>query len=324
MMRYRSIAAALAMALLAAAAGASASAAEWPTKPIHVVNPWPPGGPADLVARPIMEKLAEALGQAVVLENKPGANGTIGTAFVARAAPDGYTLLFSHVGPIAISPALQQLPYDPVKELVAITQFVSGPTVLVVRPDLPVKSVPDLIAYAKANPGKLTYGSVGPGSTTHLAGEMLHLMAGIDIVHVPYKGAAPVVVDLLGGQIDMAFINISGAIPQMQAGKLRGIAVTTLKRSSVLPDLPTVDETLPGFEVNSWYGFMAPAATPRPIVDRLYAECARILKMPDIVERLKAGGLDPEGTTPEQHEAKIKDDIARWAKLVKETGVTAN
>ena len=322
MMNYRSIVAALTMALLAAA---GAHAEEWPSKPIHVVNPWPPGGPADLVARPIMEKLAAALGQPVVLDNKPGANGTIGAAAVAKAAPDGYTLLFSHVGPIAISPALQpQMAYDPVKDLAAITQFVSGPTVLVVRPDLPVKSVPDLIAYAKANPGKVTYGSVGQGSTTHLAGEMLHLMAGIDIVHVPYKGAAPVVTDLLGGQIDIAFINISGAIPQMQAGKLRGLAVTTLKRSSVLPDLPTVDETLPGFEVNSWYGFMAPAGTPRPILDRLYAECARILKMPDIVERLKAGGLDPEGTTPEQHQAKIKDDIARWAKLVKETGVTVN
>jgi len=322
MMNYRSIVAALTMALLAAA---GAHAEEWPSKPIHVVNPWPPGGPADLVARPIMEKLAAALGQPVVLDNKPGANGTIGAAAVAKAAPDGYTQLFSHVGPIAISPALQpQMAYDPVKDLAAITQFVSGPTVLVVRPDLPVKSVPDLIAYAKANPGKVTYGSVGQGSTTHLAGEMLHLMAGIDIVHVPYKGAAPVVTDLLGGQIDIAFINISGAIPQMQAGKLRGLAVTTLKRSSVLPDLPTVDETLPGFEVNSWYGFMAPAGTPRPILDRLYAECARILKMPDIVERLKAGGLDPEGTTPEQHQAKIKDDIARWAKLVKETGVTVN
>src|SRR4051794_7037471 len=212
-------------ATLALAGGAAAQA--WPAKPVHLVNPWPPGGPADLVARPIVEKLAEALGQPVVLDNKPGANGTIGSAAVAKAAPDGYTLLFSHVGPIAISPALQpQMAYDPVKDLAAITQFVSGPTVLVVRPELPVKSVSDLIAYAKANPGKMTYGSVGQGSTTHLAGEMLHLMAGIDIVHVPYKGAAPVVTDLLGGQIDIAFINISGAIPQMQAGKLRGIAVT--------------------------------------------------------------------------------------------------
>jgi tripartite-type tricarboxylate transporter receptor subunit TctC len=216
------------------------------------------------------------------------------------------------------------MPYDPVKDLVAITQFVSGPTVLVVRPDVPVKSVPELIDYAKKHPGKLTYGSVGQGSTTHLAGEMLHMMAGIDIVHVPYKGAAPVITDLLGGQIDMSFINISGALPYMQAGKLRGLAVTTLKRSSVLPDLPTVSETLPGFEVNSWYGFMAPAGTPKPIVERLYTEVAKILKMPDIVDRLKASGLDPEGTTPEQHEAKIKEDLVRWAKLVQATGVKVN
>jgi tripartite-type tricarboxylate transporter receptor subunit TctC len=304
---------------------AAGSAETWPSKAIHVVNPWPPGGPADIVARPIMEKLSDALGQPIVLDNKPGANGTIGCNFVAKAAPDGYTLLFSHVGPIAISPAIQpEMPYDPVKDLVAITQFVSGPTVLVVRPDVPVKSVPELIDYAKKHPGKLTYGSVGQGSTTHLAGEMLHMMAGIDIVHVPYKGAAPVITDLLGGQIDMSFINISGALPYMQAGKLRGLAVTTLKRSSVLPDLPTVSETLPGFEVNSWYGFMAPAGTPKPIVERLYTEVAKILKMPDIVDRLKASGLDPEGTTPEQHEAKIKEDLVRWAKLVQATGVKVN
>jgi tripartite-type tricarboxylate transporter receptor subunit TctC len=323
---FRSRVAAAVVAILASLTVSGGGFAQaWPAKPIHVVNPWPPGGPADIVARPIMEKLAEALGQPVVLDNKPGANGTIGCNAVAKAAPDGYTLLFSHVGPIAISPAMQpDMPYDPVRDLVAISQFVSGPTVLVVRPEVPAKSVPELIDHAKKNPGKLTYGSVGQGSTTHLAGEMLHMMGGIDIVHVPYKGAAPVVTDLLGGQIDMSFINISGALPYIQSGKLRAIAVTTLKRSSVLPDLPTVSETLPGFEVNSWYGFMAPAGTPRPIVDRLYGEVSKILKMPDIIERLKASGLDPEGTTPEQHAAKIKDDIARWAKLVQATGVKVN
>jgi tripartite-type tricarboxylate transporter receptor subunit TctC len=323
---FRSRVAAAVVAILASLTVSGGGFAQaWPAKPIHVVNPWPPGGPADIVARPIMEKLAEALGQPVVLDNKPGANGTIGCNAVAKAAPDGYTLLFSHVGPIAISPAMQpDMPYDPVRDLVAISQFVSGPTVLVVRPEVPAKSVPELIDHAKKNPGKLTYGSVGQGSTTHLAGEMLHMMGGIDIVHVPYKGAAPVVTDLLGGQIDMSFINISGALPYIQSGKLRAIAVTTLKRSSVLPDLPTVSETLPGFEVNSWYGFMAPAGPPRPIVDRLYGEVSKILKMPDIIERLKASGLDPEGTTPEQHAAKIKDDIARWAKLVQATGVKVN
>ncbi len=310
------------LVLAAALMGAVAARAEtWPSRPIKLINPWPPGGPADIVARPIIEQLGVALGQPVVMENKSGANGTIGANVVAKAAPDGYTLLFSHVGPIAISPAMQaDLPYDPLKDLVAITQFVSGPTVLLVRPDLPITSVPSLIDYAKKNPGKLTYGSVGPGSTTHLAGEMLHMMAGIDIVHVPYKGAAPVLTDLLAGQIDLSFINVSGAIPHIQSGKVRALAVTTLKRSSVLPDLPTVAETLPGFEVNSWYGLMAPAGTPQPIVDRLYKEVSAILKMPDIVERLKQGGLDPEGTTPAQHTAHIKDELARWAKVVKATG----
>jgi tripartite-type tricarboxylate transporter receptor subunit TctC len=312
----------LILAAIMMAAGVSAARAEtWPSRPIKLINPWPPGGPADIVARPIIEKLGSALGQPVVMENKSGANGTIGANLVAKAAPDGYTLLFSHVGPIAISPAMQaDLPYDPLKDLVAITQIVSGPTVLLVRSDLPITSVPTLIDYAKKNAGKLTYGSVGPGSTTHLAGEMLHVIAGIDIVHVPYKGAAPVLTDLLAGQIDMSFINVAGAMPHIQSGKVRALAVTTLKRSSVLPDLPTAAETLPGFEVNSWYGLMAPASTPKEIVDRLYKEVSTILKMPDIVERLKQAGLDPEGTTPAQHTAHIREERTRWAKLVKETG----
>jgi tripartite-type tricarboxylate transporter receptor subunit TctC len=308
------------IATIGALAGV-ARADDWPARPIRLINPWPPGGPADIVARPVMEKLSTALGQPVVIENKAGANGTIGANFVAKAAPDGYTLLFSHVGPIAISPAIDPgLLYDPLKDLAPITQLVSGPTVLVVRPELPITSIAELIDYAKHDPGKLTYGSVGPGSTTHLAGEMLHMMADIDIVHVPYKGAAPVLIDLLAGQIDMAFLNVSGALPQIRAGKLRPIAVTTLKPSSVLPELPTVAATLPGFEVNSWYGMMAPAGTPKPIIDRLYREIAAILKQPDIIERLRQSGLEPEGSTPEQHAADIREDLIRWEKLVKQTG----
>lgn len=311
-----------AVTLTSVALSGIARADGWPAMPIRLINPWPPGGPADIVARPIMEKLSRALGQPIVVENKAGANGIIGANFVANAAPDGYTLLFSHVGPIAISPAMDsKIPYDPVKDLEPVTQIVSGPTVLVVRPELPITSVPELIDYAKKNAGKLTYGSVGQGSTTHLAGEMLHMMSGIEIVHVPYKGAAPVLTDLLASQIDMAFINVSGALPYIRAGKLRAIAVTTLKRSSVLPDLPTVAETLPGFEVSSWYGLMAPARTPKKIVDRLYQEVAVILKMPDIVDLMRQSGLEPEGTTPEQYAAYIREELVRWAKLVKETGV---
>ena len=297
----------------------------YPNKPVKVINPWTAGGPADIVARPILNKLSERLGQAVVMENKAGANGVIGSAYVAKSAPDGYTLLFSHVGPIAISPSMQKdMPYNSITDFEPITQVVSAPTVLLVRSDFPAKNFEELIAIIKSKPGKLSYGSVGLGSTTHLAGEMLHLQGGLELLHIPYKGAAPVITDLLGGQIDMAFINISGAISYIESGKLKGLAVTTLKRSTLLPNLPTVAETYPGFEVNSWYGFMAPANTPKAIITRLQQELAAILKMPDIVQALKAGGLDPEGSTPEQYTIKIKDDLARWSAVVKSTGLTAS
>ena len=313
----------LAFALLCI--GKDCTAQSYPNKPIKVINPWTAGGPADIVARPILNKLSERLGQAVVMENKAGANGVIGSAYVAKAAPDGYTLLFSHVGPIAISPSMQKdMPYNSITDFEPITQVVSAPTVLLVRSDFPVKNFEELIAIIKSKPGKLSYGSVGLGSTTHLAGEMLHLFGGLELLHIPYKGAAPVITDLLGGQIDMAFINISGAISYIDSGKLKGLAVTTLKRSTLLPNLPTVAETYPGFEVNSWYGFMAPAGTPKAIVNRIQQEVATILKMPDIVQALKAGGLDPEASSPEQYAIKIKDDLTRWSAVVKSTGLTAS
>ena len=306
------------------------SASSWaqgvyPTKNIRVINPWPPGGPADIVARPIFAKLSERLGQPIVIENRAGANGVIGSAMVAKAPADGYTLLFSHVGPIAISPSMQKdFPYNSEKDFQPVTQIVSAPTVLLVRADMPVKTFQELIAYAKQRPGKLSYGSVGPGSTTHLAGEMLQIAAGIDILHVPYKGAAPVLTDLIGGQIDMAFINISGAIPNIESGRLRGLAVSTLKRSSLLPQLPAIAEVYAGYEVNSWYGLMAPAATPKAIVARLQTEVAQILKLPEIAQVLRTGGFDAEGTSPEAYGAKIKDDLIRWSAVLKSTGLATN
>jgi len=310
-------------ALLAAAAPASQAAGQYPNRTITVINPWTAGGPADTVARPIMQKLSEMLKQPVVLENKAGANGTIGAAYVAHAAPDGYTLLFSHVGPITISPNIQKnLPYDPVKNFSPITQVVSAPTVLVVRPDLPIHNLKELVDYARAHPGKLSYGSVGPGSTTHLAGAMLGHAAHVQLLHVPYKGAAPVLTDLMGKQIDMAFLNIAGVIPFLKSGKLRGIGVSTLKRSALLPDLPAIAETYPGFEVNSWYGLHAPAGTPKPIVDLLQHDVAAILKMPDIREMLQRNGLAPEGTTPAQFAQQINNDLARWKEAVKNAGLT--
>lgn len=299
-----------------------AFAQSYPTKPIKVISPWSPGGPAEALAREVTTKMSAAFGQQIVIESKPGANGEIGTATVAKAAPDGYTILLSHLGPTAISPALKKsLPYDPLKDFAPISQVVSGPTLLCVRNDLPVKSVQELIDYAKANPGKLSYGSVGVGSTTHLAGEMLNGAAGIDTVHVPYKGSTPILVDLMGGRLAFAFIGISGSLAQARAGQIRAIAISTLKRSESAPDIPAVAETLPGFELNSWYGMMAPAGTPRPIIERLNRELVKALRAPDVVEWMKKNGLDPAPTTPEEHAAYIKSEIAKWAKIVKAAGI---
>ena len=312
--------------LLGAALAMPAGAQQpYPTKPIRVISPWAPGGPAEGLARVVTAKMSESLGQPIVIESKPGANGTIGTAFVAKSAPDGYTILLSHLGPTAISPALQKdLPYDSLKDFEPIAQVVAGPTLLVVRNDLPVQDVRQLIAHAKANPGKLSYGSVGVASTTHLAGELLNMLAGIDTVHIPYKGSTPILVDLMGGRVDMAFIGISGSIQQAKAGQVRAIAISTLKRSPNFPEIPAVSETVPGFELNSWYGMMAPAGTPKPIVTRLQQELAAALRKPDVIDWMKQNGLDPVGSTPEEHAAHIRAELAKWAKIVKDAKVTAN
>ena len=311
---------ALAAGLLVAG---NALAQSYPARPVTVINPWTPGGPADAVARPILQKLSERLGQQFVVENRAGANGVIGSALVARARPDGYTLLFSHVGPITISPALQRdMPYDPVKDLAPITQVVSAPLVLVVRPQLPIHDLGELIAYAKAHPGKLSYGSVGPGSTTHLAGAILGKKAGVELLHVPYKGAAPVITDMLGGQIDMAFLNISGAVAYLKSGQLRGIAVSTRQRSTLQPELPAIAERFPDYEINSWYGMMAPAGTPQAIIDKLQGEIAAIVKLPDVARQLEGLGLAPEGTTPRRYAEQIQTDLARWREGVKAAGLT--
>jgi tripartite-type tricarboxylate transporter receptor subunit TctC len=277
------------------------------------------------VARVILNKMSEGLKQPIVLESRPGAGGVIGSDYVAKAAPDGYTLLVSHVGPTAITPAMQQMPYDSVADFAPISQLVSGPLILVVPADAPYKTIRDVVDAAKAAPGQLSYGSIGAGSTTHLAGAMLALSGKVDFLHVPYKGGAPVITDLLGKRISFGFLSIAaGALPQIEAGRLRPIAVTTLQRSALFPNLPTVDETYPGFEVNSWYGLMAPAGTPKEIVNLLYAEVAKSLKSPDVIQRLKTAGLDTAGTSPEQYAAKIKDDLARWRAFIKETGITGN
>ena len=312
-------------AMLFLAVPFSALAQAYPTKPIRVVSPWSPGGPAESLARMVTTRMSEALGQPILIESKPGANGTIGTAFVAKSAPDGYTLLLSHLGPTAISPALmKQMPYDSLKDFEPIGQVVAGPTLLVVRNDLPVRNVAELVAHAKANPGKLSYGSVGIGSTTHLAGEMLNMTARIDTLHVPYKGSTPILVDLMGARVDFAFIGISGSLQQARAGQIRAIAISTLQRSASAPDIPAVAETLPGFELNSWYGMMAPAGTSKPIVTRLNQELAKALRVPEVIEWMKQNGLDPRVTTPEEHAAYIRAEIAKWAGIVKAAKIEPN
>jgi len=307
-----------AVLLISLALAGPSAAQTFPSKPLKVINSWPPGGPGDTLTRPIMTKLSERLGQPVIIENRPGGSAMIGATAVARSAPDGYTLLTANVSPIAMAPAQEaKMPYDPVKDFEPITQLVSSPLVLLVRPGLPVDSLQSLIAYGKANPSKLSYGTLGNLSSTHLAGEMLLSRAGFTMLPVPYKGAAQVVTDLIGGQIDVGFINIGGAMSFIDGGKLRVLAVTTTKRSGVLPNVPAIHEFYPGYEVNSWYGMMAPAGTPKDVVERLHREFVAILQMPEIVQLFKANGFAAEGTTPEQFGAKIKEDIHRWAEIIK-------
>jgi len=311
------------LCVLLAAAGAAHAADDYPNRPVTIINPWAAGGPSDAIIRPIAQQLNMRLGQSFVIDNKSGANGTIGAAFVARAKPDGYTLFYAHLNPITIAPWLSpKPPYDAIKDFAPITLIASGPAVLVVRSDFPAKTLAELIAYAKAHPGAVSYGSVGIGSNTHLAGSMLAQMAKVNMIHVPYRGSGAIQTDILGGQITTAFVNLSGAQGLIQDGKLRALAVSTRKRSSVLPDVPAVAETMPGFEVNGWYGLMAPAHTPPEIVKKLNAEVTTILKMPEVAQRLRDGGMEPEPTTPEAFAAMLKAEAPRWAAAVKAANIS--
>jgi tripartite-type tricarboxylate transporter receptor subunit TctC len=322
MLRNRLAAAVVAAIACLANVGAFAADA-YPSKLIKIINPWPPGGPADLVVRPMIDRLSQKLGQSVIMENRPGANGTIGAATVANAAPDGYTLLLANLGPTVIAEVMKQKPsYDSEKDFAPITQAVSSPTVLMVRNDLPIHSVAELISYAKAHPGKLSYGSVGTGSTTHLAGEMLKVGAGIDMLHVPFKGSTPVVTEMLGGRIDLMFINIAGGVGVIRQGQLRGLAVSTKTRSSIMPELPPVADTVPDFELNSWYGFLAPAGTPKDIVELLSREMAAIYTKTEVAKLMRDNGLEPVGSTPAEYAKRIHDDLQYWDKVAKQTGVT--
>ena len=299
------------------------SAQNWPDKAIRFVNPFAPGGFGDGVARPMFEQLGQTLGQPIIVESQAGANGSLASNVVAKSAPDGYTLLIGTLGPIAINPTLYpETTADPLKVFSPIMQLVSGPLVLLVHPDFQAKTLEELIATAKENPGKLTYGSVGAGSTTHFAGELLKMQSHIDILQVPFRGAAPALINLLGRQIDMAFVNISIAKPHIDSGKLRALAVTTLKRSSILPDVPAVAEILPGFEVNPWWGLLAPINTPPQIVNRIQTELARILKDPAIADRLRQNGLEPEPSTSAEFAQRIASEIQKWREVIRVNHIT--
>jgi tripartite-type tricarboxylate transporter receptor subunit TctC len=313
-----------AVLLAALALPLAAHAQGWPTKQaIKFIVVYPPGGASDVTARLIGAKLTESLGQNVVIENKPGANGIIATEYVAKSAPDGYTILMANLGPNAINPVVyKKLPYDAIKDFSAITLTTIVPQVVVVTPTLPVKSIPELIAYAKANPGKVTFASAGNGASNHLSGELLNTMAGIKMQHVPYKGDAPGMIDVISGQVNVALPTAIAALPHVRGGKLRAIGVTSTKRLASLPDVATVAETLPGFEAVSWGGVMAPAGTPQEIINRLNAEILRILKMPDIADKLTGLGADIVGSTPAEFDAYVKSEIAKWGKVARDNNVT--
>jgi tripartite-type tricarboxylate transporter receptor subunit TctC len=313
-----------AVALTLMAAGANAQTQAYPGKPIRWIVPFPPGGSTDLLARVVGQKLTESWGQQVIVENRGGAGGTLGAAEAARAPADGYTLLMGAIHHTIATSVYPKLPYDFQRDFAPITVVAIVPNVLVVNPAVPAKSTKELIAYAKANPGKLTYGSAGMGTAHHLIGEVFNLRAGTEIVHVPYKGSAPAVADLIGGQVSIMYDTVASCLPHVKSGKLRPLAVATAKRSSALPDVPTIAESaLPGFEVTTWFGALAPAKTPPEIVARLNAEMVKILGMPDVTKRLLEAGAEPVGNTPAQMAAQIKRETEEFGKIVKQAKITA-
>jgi tripartite-type tricarboxylate transporter receptor subunit TctC len=311
---------------LALASSVGAAAETWPAKAVHVIVPFPPGSSPDLVARMLTDKLAQALGQPVIVENKPGAGGNLGTGLVAKAEPDGYTLGLSIPGPLAVNTVLyKKMDYDPFTELAPLTLVAVSPNVLIVNPSLGVNSVKEFIDYAKAQPGKLNYGSIGNGSASHLTMELLKMQAGVDIVHVPYPGSPQVITSILANQVQAGFVVPGTAMPLVQSGRVKAIAVTSSARSPVLPDLPTVAEAgFPGFESSAWIGMVAPAKTPKPIIDRLSQELVAIIHSQDVREKMLKIYFQAVGTAPEGLSSLMRSERDRWAKVIKQTGATAD
>ncbi|MBY0437625.1 MAG: tripartite tricarboxylate transporter substrate binding protein [Burkholderiales bacterium] len=294
----------------------------YPSRPVRLLVGYPPGGPTDLAARLAGQQLSEALGQPFIIDNRPGAGGTLAMGLLAQSTPDGYALGLGSNGELAISPHLRaSLPYDPLKSFIPISRIGASQLVLLVNPSVPAKTVKELVGLARGKPGSVNFASSGSGSTAHLSSELLKHMAGIDLVHVPYKGAAPAMADLMGGQVQMLITGFSGAVPFIKSGKLRGLASTGAKRLVAMPEMPTIAESVPGYEVSSWYGVLAPARTPAPIIALLHRELAAMVKRPDVAERLTAMGIEAEGTSPAAFAAQIADEIAKWGRVVKLAGV---
>jgi tripartite-type tricarboxylate transporter receptor subunit TctC len=296
----------------------------WPARPIRMIVAYPPGGGTDQVGRLMADQLTQPLGQNVILDNRGGATGNIGTELAARAVPDGYTLLMGNVAPNAVNVSLfKKLGFDPVKDFSPISLVAVTPNILVAHPSLPVKTVKELLALAKAKPGTLNFPSAGVGSSSHLAGELLKSLAKIDMVHVPFKGGGPALVAMISGEVQIMFATMPAAMPHVKSGKARPIAVTTAKRSQAMPELPTIAEAgVTGYEASTWYGLLAPAKTPKPIIDRLHAETVKILAGP-ARQRLEVQGFEPIGGTPAEFSAYIKSEIVKWAKVIKDANIPA-
>ena len=316
-------------ALVAAGSAVVATPAfsqQYPTRPVRYICPFPAGDGVDLITRIVASALGEAWGVQVIVDNRPGAGGTIGTDTAAKAAPDGHTVLMGVTATLAISPALhKKLPYDNAKDFTPVSMIGTAPNVLVVHPSAPVKSVSEFIAYAKVNPRKISYGSAGVGTTLHLSMEMFRSMTGIEVVHVPYKGGAPALADLLGGNVTAMFGAQPLLLPHVNAGKVRALAVSTAKRSALLPNVPTVAESgLHGFDVTAWYAMLAPAGVPAPILAKLNADLVRVLTGPEVQRRFAENGVEAAASTPEQLAAFIKSEESKWSKVVRDSGASAN
>jgi len=304
-------------------ASVTAVAQPYPARPVRVIVPLAPGGGSDYTARFIGARLSERLGQPVVVDNRPAASGIVGTDLVAKAAPDGYTLLLVFSTHAQSAQLFKKLPYDPIKDFAPVTEVFATPLVLLVHPSQPIKTIKELVAYAKEHPGKLNYGTSGPGSSPHLMTELLNSMAGIQMTHVPYKGVASVMTALLGGELQIAYSNPVTGAPLWKAGKLRPLGMSGLKRSEAFPEIPTIDETgVPGYEALIWYGFMAPAKTPGAVVDRLHRDVVSVLKMPEVRQTLVAQGNDVVGNTPAEFAAFINKEADKWGALGKRLGIS--